>query len=171
MPYAKSAFAEPAPAASATRFTSNDLKLCSDAIALVLEDDAPAKGPRAQFAVDIQNPCWILPRADLARTRTLAATVGQVPFNFQIGEEVRKIRFPTPVTAQGELEVHLDSCDGPLAARLPLAPALASHGVTRLPNAALDAPPGTHDLCFRFAQHKLDPMWVIDSIELVEAAP
>lgn len=171
MPYARSAFAAPAPAATTTRFTSNDLMLCSDAIALVLEDDAPAKGPRAQFAVDIQNPCWILPRVDLAHKRALAATVGQVPFNFQIGEDVHKIRFPTPATVQGELEVRLDSCDGPLAARLPLAPALASQGVTRLPTAALDAPPGTHDLCFRFAQHKLDPMWVIDSVELVEAAP
>jgi hexosaminidase len=107
----------------------------------------------------------------LTQPRSLVAAVGQVPFNFQIGEDVRKIHFPTPVTREGELEVRLDSCAGPLAARLPLAPATASAAVTLLARAALAAPPGIHDLCLRFAQHRLDPMWVIDSIELVGEKP
>jgi hexosaminidase len=99
------------------------------------------------------------------------AAVGQVPFNFQIGEDVRKIHFPTPVTPEGELEVHLDSCAGPIAARLPLAPATSSAAVTMLARAPLAAPPGIHGLCLRFAQHRLDPLWVIDSIELVGEKP
>jgi hexosaminidase len=171
MPYARSAFEAPPQAKSAMLFTSNELALCSEHIALMLEDDAPLQGRRAQFAVDIQNPCWILPKVDLSRPRALRASVGQVPFNFQIGEDVRKIRFPAPVTAEGELEVHLDTCEGPLAARLPLAPAVASDAVTALPRAALAAAPGTHDLCLRFAQHRLDPLWVIDSLEILEDEP
>jgi hexosaminidase len=169
--YARSTFEAPDPIRSTTRFSSNDLKLCGEAIALVLEDDAPLQGPRAQFAVDIQNPCWILPKADLTRAHALVAAVGQVPFNFQIGEDVRKIRFPPPTTREGELEVRLDSCDGPIAARLPLASATASDAVTVLPRAPLAAPPGIHDLCLRFAQPRLDPMWVIDSLELVVEKP
>jgi hexosaminidase len=66
--------------------------------------------------------------------------------------------------------VRIDSCDGELLARLPLAPAAANPAVTRLPPAPLAARAGRHDLCLRFAQPRLDPLWVIDSIR-IEAAP
>jgi hexosaminidase len=168
MTYAKSAFAAASsPAAAPSRRMSQDLKLCSQAIALNLEDDAPVAGPRAKFLVDIQNPCWIVPAVDLASTRTMIASVGQVPFNFQIGEDVHKIVFPAPATPEGELLVHADTCDGPIVARLPLAPAVASQAVTTLPRAQLSGAEGVHELCLRFAQRRLEPMWVIDSIEIV----
>ena len=63
------------------------------------------------------------------------------------------------------------TCSGEILARLPLAPASASHGVTRLPPARIEARGGKHDLCLRFAQRGVDPLWVIDSIELFEARP
>ena len=137
---------------------------------LSLEDDAPLAGPRAAFLVDVQNPCWIYTQAPLDNARTVVAHVGQVPFNFQIGEAVKKIKFPKPTTPEGELEVRLDSCEGEVIARLPLAPALASQAVTRLPPVPIAARAGRHDLCLRFAQHTLDPIWVIDSFR-IEVAP
>jgi hexosaminidase len=149
---------------------SQQMRLCSEDIALSLEDDAPVAGKRAVFLLDVQNPCWIYPQAALDRARALVATVGQVPFNFQIGEAVKKIRFPQPTTPEGELEVRLDSCEGELLARLPLAPAVGNDGVTTLPRAPIAARPGRHDLCLRFAQPKLDPMWAIDSLK-IEGAP
>jgi hexosaminidase len=164
--------AQPLPRAPASETfrRSHELRLCSEHIALALEDDAPAEGPRATFLVDVQNPCWIFPAAPLERVGAISAAVGQVPFNFQIGEEVKKIRFPAPATPEGELQVRLGSCEGELVATLPLASAAGSDGVTRLPAVPLAARPGRHDLCLRFAQHGLDPMWVIDSVRL-EAAP
>jgi hexosaminidase len=169
MPYARSAFAGPA-APEALRRSSQELKLCSDNISLSLEDDAPLAGPRAAFLVDIANPCWIFAGAPLDRVTGMVARVGQVPFNFQIGEDAKKIRFAKPTTAEGELEVRLGTCEGELLARLPLAPAIASHAVTALPRAALTPRQGRHDLCLRFAQNGLDPLWVLDSIELDERA-
>jgi hexosaminidase len=163
--------AKPAPErAAALRRKSQELKLCTEDIALSLEDDAPIAGPRAAFLVDVQNPCWIYTQAPLDNARTVVAHVGQVPFNFQIGEAVKKIKFPKPTTPEGELEVRLDSCEGEVIARLPLAPALASQAVTRLPPVPIAARAGRHDLCLRFAQHTLDPIWVIDSIR-IEVAP
>jgi hexosaminidase len=153
------------------RRSSRELELCSQNIPLAVEDDAPLKGPRASFGVDIMNPCWIYRDADLDAVKGLAAAVGQVPFNYQIGEDIRKIVLAHPHTPAGELEVHLGKCDGELLARLPLAPASASHAVTVLPRAALRAPRGKHDLCLRFAQPGLDPLWVIDWVQLVEEAP
>lgn len=163
--------ARPAPERALTlRRKSQELKLCSQDIAISLEDDAPLVGPRAAFLVDVQNPCWIYTQAPLDNARAVIAHVGQVPFNFQIGEAVKKIKFPKPTTPEGELEVRLDSCEGEVIARLPLAPALASQAVTRLPPVPIAARPGRHDLCLRFAQHTLDPMWVIDTFR-VEVAP
>ncbi len=151
----------------AQRRYSRELTLCGAAIPLMLEDDAPIAGARAVFAVDIQNPCWIFKNADLSRATALEARVGQVPFNFQIGEAKNQILFPKPQTASGELEVRLGGCDGELLAHLPLETATTATGVTTLPRAALGSRPGRHDLCLRFAQRRLDPLWVIDMIQLV----
>ena len=171
MPYAKTAFVKPAPRAG-TRRMSQQLELCTDIIGLNLEDDAPIAGPRSVFLVDIENPCWIARAVDLDHVHSIVAAVGQVPFNFQIGDEAGKITFPEPATAEGELQVRLGAkCDGPLVASLPLAPATHSYAVTVLPKGEL-AGSGVRDLCLRFAQRGLDPLWAIDWVDFpVEAKP
>ena len=153
------------------RRQSGELELCSNAVPLALEDDAPLRGPRAVFTLDIEHPCWTWPSVDLDHVASVVAAVGQVPFNFQIGADLKKISFPVPETAAGELEVHLDGCDGALYVRLPLAPAAASNAVTVLPPAAVPKVSGTHDLCLRFAQRGVNPLWALDFIELRTAAP
>ncbi|HMN47265.1 MAG TPA: hypothetical protein PKE27_21990, partial [Povalibacter sp.] len=67
----------------------------------------------------------------------------------------------------GELEVRLDSCEGEKLATLPLAPAVSSDTVTALPPAKIASRVGQHDLCFIFTRKSVDPIWVIDSIELI----
>src|SRR5206468_972420 len=80
-----------------SRRTSHQLKMCSDKLVLSLEDDAPLDGRRAVFLIDIMNPCWIDPAVDLTHGATLQAAVGQLPFNFQIGDDVKKIQLLPPV--------------------------------------------------------------------------
>ncbi len=163
MTYAKSTFDPPRVDAS-TRRMSQQLELCTRDIDISLEDDAPLEGPRATFLVDIQKPCWIARKVDLSHAKSLTVAVGQVPFNFQIGEAASKITFPTPTTPEGELQVRLGSCEGKMIASIPLAPAVKSDAVTVLPRVPLEGE-GVQDLCFRFSQHKLDPIWVIDWID------
>ena len=144
---------------------SQDLKSCTEGIVLNLEDDGPVRGDRARFLVDIMNPCWIYQGADLSGVATIEAVVGQIPFNFQIGKDIEKIKFRPPATPEGELEVRQGSCQGAVVATLPLAPAAASSGVT-----VLKAPlkgVGRADLCFTFTQKAVEPMWVIDRVTLV----
>ena len=150
-------------AAALTR-TSRELTLCSDAVALDLEDDFPAMAPRAHFLLDIFNPCWRWNAAPLAGIRTIAITVGQVPFNFQVGEDRAKIRFRPPATVAGEMEVR-DGCDGPLLATLPLGPAAARPGLTRL-NAPIPAGRGATNLCVTYTARGVDPLWAVERIEL-----
>jgi hexosaminidase len=155
----------------AGRRSSVELTLCSQAVALALEDDAPLRGPRAVFAVDIENPCWIWKDAPLGQVGAVVAAVGQVPFNFRIGADRDRMRFAQPTTADGELLVHLDTCDGAIYARLPLAAAHFADAVTVLSDHVLPHVSGRHDLCLRFAQHGPDPLWVLDWLELHTALP
>ena len=163
-----------------------ELELCGDGLVLALEDDGPIGGERASFLVDILNPCYRMRDVPIAPGVSIAASVGQLPFNFEIGEAIDGIRHKPPATAHGELNVHLGDCDGPLAASLPLAPAARRHGTTELAPARLRLPAdaatntttntktnatsdakGTVDLCFDFTQRGIDPFWVIDWVRLV----
>lgn len=150
-------------AAALTR-TSRELTLCSDAVALDLEDDYPAAGPRAHFLLDIFHPCWRWDAAPLAGIRTIAVSVGQLPFNFQVGADRGRIRFRPPVTPAGEVEIR-DGCDGALLATLPLAPAVANPGVTRL-TAPLPAGAGAN-LCLTYTARGVDPLWAVERVELL----
>jgi hexosaminidase len=164
-------FSWPTYSGLAGRRSSVELTLCSAAVPLALEDDAPLRGARAVFAVDIENPCWIWKGAPLGQVRAVVAAVGQVPFNFQIGADRERMHFAQPTTAAGELLVHLDSCDGPLYARWPLAAARSADAVTVLPSNSVAQVTGRHDLCLRFAQHGPDPLWLLDWLELHTAVP
>jgi hexosaminidase len=160
----------PAVPSDATRLrrSSHQLQSCTNKILLSLEDDAPLSGNRAVFLVDIMNPCWIYQGADLSHVTGVAAAVGQLPFEFQVGADVYVPQFSRPRTPSGELEIRLDSCDGELLAGLSLEPALANDAVTELPAAKIAPREGKHDLCLKFTQWTPDPFWVIDWVQLLE---
>jgi hexosaminidase len=168
-------FADPklataSPPERAGRRTSHELKPCSEKILLSLEDDAPLQGERAVYLVDVMNPCWLYRDADLSQTGALGASVGQVPFNFQIGEDIKKIPLRKPHSAAGELEVRIDGCEGEKIATLPLAPAATNYAVTELPAVSIAKQSGKHDLCLMFTQATVDPLWVLDAVQLVVLA-
>lgn len=152
------------------RRTSHQLEPCSRKLLLSLEDDAPVNSgePRAVFQIDILDPCWRFTDVDLSHVTGVQAAVGQVPFNFQIGAQRQQIKLNPPRTPAGELEVRIDSCEGAPVAVIPLEPAVANNAVTTLPPATLQPRSGRHDLCFKFTQHQLDPLWAIDWVQLLE---
>jgi hexosaminidase len=171
--YSDDVFAPPRALTAFDRHYSQDLETCSNKLTLNLEAEAPLEGPRARFLIDIMNPCWRLAATDLSGAMTLTVAARQLPFNFQIGKDREAIHLATPRTAADELEVRVDTCDGPPLASRPLTPAVASDAVTVL--SAVGPPPaaevgaafqGVHTLCFRFAQHGLDPLWAIDWVQL-----
>lgn len=159
----------PQPGTRQPRFrSSHQLELCTDKLPLSLEDDAPLNGKRAVFMVDVMEPCWIWRDADLTGVSAIEASVGQVPFNFQIGKDVNSIPLPKPQTGDGELDVFLDRCDGAKLGSLPLAPAVKNPEITALPAARIESRSGRHDLCFIFTRRSVDPIWTIDTVSLVQ---
>ena len=152
------------PALLRTR-SASEMELCSNSIALRLEDDGPTGGVRKVHWTDIMHPCWIWRGAPLDGTRRLVARVGRLPFNFSIGDDIRKIKFDPPATPAGEFHVRRDGCDGPIVATIPLAPATTTEGVAEV-SGAIPPQSGTHDLCMTFAQKGPDPFWVLDRLTL-----
>ncbi|HVI98143.1 MAG TPA: family 20 glycosylhydrolase [Sphingomonas sp.] len=152
------------PALLRTR-VAEQMQLCSNNIPLRLEDDGLTDGVRRVHWVDIMKPCWIWKGAPLDGATTIRAEVGQMPFNFAIGDDVEHISHEAPATPAGELKVRLDRCDGPVIATVPLASATANSGVTTV-SGALASQHGTHDLCLTFAQQGIDPYWVLDRATL-----
>jgi len=162
--YAREVGFEPGP----RRRVSHDLEQCGGGYLLSLEDDAPIEGERATFLVNITDPCWIWRGADLTKVKSIRVVVGQIPFNFQIGKDAEKIPLHKPATPEGEFEIRLDDCKSAPIATASLKPAVDNQGLTPLPPILIDKTQGKHDLCFRFTRAKVDPIWAIGQIELVE---
>jgi len=154
------------PPPSTTRRVSRELDTCANGLTLALEDDAPVRGDRAIYLTDIMNPCWKWPAADLTGVTALKVDVGQLPFNFQIGADVKKIPLQQPKSPAGDLEIRVDGCKGPPVAVLPLDGAAKNPAVTTL-QAPL-AVSGVHDLCLSFARASVDPIWAVGAVELVK---
>jgi hexosaminidase len=157
-----------APALLRTR-SASEMQLCSKSVALRLEDDGPTNGKRRVLWGDIMHPCWIWPDAPLSGTVTIAADVGSLPFNFSLGADLKNVVFAKPAAPAGELLVRRDRCNGPVIATIPLAPAMANSGVTRL-SGVMAPQQGRHDLCMTFTQTGPDPLWMLDRLTL-ETAP
>lgn len=153
---------------SGIRRDSHVLEQCTHAVGLLLEP----KDSDLPLAVDIMNPCWIDRGVDLSNGPQLLAAVAALPFNYELGADVHKIRVGDARTPQGELEVHVDGCDAPPLAILPLrsaapsAPAVTPTRSVELPASRLPSVPGRHDVCLRFARPTLDPLWALDWIEI-----
>ena len=153
-------------ARSVRQRSDEELQTCTDGARLALEDDFPASGPRAVFVTDIMSPCWIYRRAPVGGAKQIAIHVGQVPFNFQVGKDIENIHFRPPATPAGEFEVRAPGCDGERVAVLPLTAAQSNPGVTRLV-APIAAREGNEDLCITYTAKSVNPMWAIDSVELI----
>jgi hexosaminidase len=144
---------------------SAEMTLCGEAIALRLEDDGATNGTRRVLWGDLMRPCWIWKNAPMDRITGVSAEVGQVPFNFSVGDALQHIVFDKPETPAGEMIARLDSCTGAIIARVPLAGAARSSGVSRIAG-AIPAQSGRHDLCVRFSQATVEPMWMLDRLTL-----
>jgi hexosaminidase len=143
---------------------SHQLSRCTEGLILNLEDDGGnEKGERATFMLDILNPCWIWKSADLTNGAKLTVTVGQLPFNFQLGNKLDPLPVRPPSRPEGELEVRF-GCKGPRLATVPLTRAARNSALTEL---QVDVPGrGVGDLCFTFASRAIDPIWALYSVRI-----
>jgi len=157
------------PSADAHVRDNHQLALCTYGGALNLEAPGPVTTEkRATHLADIMNPCWLWKDADLDGVTGVVLTAGRMPFNFQIGADVSHVPLSPALTPNGEFEVRLGGCAGPVIAGGAM-PATGADPEARA-NAALTPTSGRHDLCILFTRPKLDPWWALGSITLSTAA-
>ncbi|WP_079247964.1 family 20 glycosylhydrolase [Lysobacter antibioticus] len=141
---------------------------CREGYNLRVEDDAArdgrADGERAALTVNLIDPCWIYPNAALDGVGQIEVRVGQLPYNFQLWHDTKNI-VTRKAELGGALEVRLDDCKSEPVARLPLAPARGSAGISEL-RAPLPKLSGRHNLCLVFASGSHDPLWALDRVLL-----
>ncbi len=150
-------------AVTVRRRFSQDLKLCVNDPSIQMEPDPPVPG-RPVMLANYQNPCWIYTDAEFTGIKGISAQVDSLPYVFHD----RRSKPPQNPSLSGELQVHMDTCGGPVVATLPLEPAVGHRNVTWL-HASLPPLQGGHDLCLKFATSGVDPLWVINVIQLEPA--
>lgn len=152
---------------SVRRRYSQQMKLCVNDPAIAMEPDPPVAG-RPVVLANYFTPCWIYTGAELGGITDISAGVVPLPYVFRD----RNNKVPPlgqPRTPNGELDIHLDTCKGRIVASLPFPSAADRPGVTTL-DTSFPALQGKHDLCVTTARPQLNPLWVVDWIQLTPAS-
>jgi hexosaminidase len=143
----------------------SELASCSNQAQMRVGGDRAALGSGPVYALDVGNMCWLWPRAPLEGVKRITFTVGRVTWRF--GDEAKDAIVRPRASAAGELEIHTDSCTGPLLARLPLPPAKPATGQIRL-EARLSAPKGdgARNLCIFATGDPREGQWALARVAL-----
>jgi hexosaminidase len=158
--------ADPAPLLSARIRDSHELKLCGTAGSLSVEGPAPLQGKRPVFLHSPANPCWIYQKADLTGISQIQVAAGSLPYNRPVSSAAQSVVLRPPATPNGELEVHLDSCEGMKIAVLPMPNPMPDVPLATV-RGALAPQTGVHDLCLVFTRARPDPYWALHTVELM----
>lgn len=142
---------------------SSALLTCSHQPPSRLEGSKPAQGAQPIYAMDIGNACWLWPQAPLNGAKHVAINVERITWRF--GDEAKDAVVRSKSSAAGELEIHADTCSGPLLASLPLQGAASAKGQTKLEaTLAMPAGAGVRDLCVFATGDPRDGQWALARI-------
>ncbi|MGN6322807.1 MAG: beta-N-acetylhexosaminidase [Dyella sp.] len=142
---------------------SSALATCSHQPPSRLEGAKPAQGMRPIYAVDIGNACWLWPQAPLNDAKHVAINVERITWRF--GDEAKDAVVRSKSSAAGEIEIHADTCTGPLLASLPLQGAAAMKAQTKLEaTLAMPAGAGVRNLCVFATGDPRNGQWALARI-------
>jgi len=154
---------------AAFAFQDTDLEACNQALVLHLEDDAPVGGERPNFQVDIMNPCWKLAAVDLADVESIELTLGQVPYNFQLMDDIKTVVVHPALDSGAAISIHAGTCDSAAIGSVPI-PLDNPTDELIVQTGNLDTTEMINtDLCFLSSTGVLDPVWVIHSGRLIHS--
>ncbi|HXS05317.1 MAG TPA: family 20 glycosylhydrolase [Rhizomicrobium sp.] len=144
---------------------SHELKPCNAGGVVSMEGPAPLKGKRPVFLHNPANPCWIFEKADLSGISHIQVMAGSLPYNHPASSAAQKIVLRPQATANGELGVHLDGCEGATLAALPM-PKPEPNSALASVQGALTPQTGVHDLCLMFTRAAPEPYWALQTVTL-----
>ncbi|HZO22699.1 MAG TPA: family 20 glycosylhydrolase [Steroidobacteraceae bacterium] len=138
----------------------SELASCSNQPGMRVGGTRTAEGSTPVYKLDAGNMCWLWERAPLGGAKRVTLTVGRVAWRF--GDEAAQAVVRPKASAAGELEIHADSCKGPLLARLPLAAAAQATGQSDLSTRVAAAPGNdARNLCIFATGDPRDGQWAL----------
>ncbi len=141
------------------------LASCSGEPGMRVDGLQPGPGPRPVYTIDVGNMCWLWPRAPLAGIGHVTLTVERITWRF--GDEAAGATVRARYSADGEFEIHADSCAGPLLARLPLSAAMGAGGQNQLSAALAGSKErGTTNVCIFATGDPREGQWALAQVAL-----
>jgi len=148
---------------------SSHMRPCGDAAHLGWRLPGTARsGHVPRYNVHLFTPCWRWPDAPVENIHKVRITAARLHYHVYLTpEEDAKRSFLPAHSAQGELDIRLGSCDGPVIASAVLPDVRPEDGPVRVEAAVAAGNAQTADLCIRFTGDTRPLMWVLDKVELL----
>lgn len=148
--------------------SSSELSACPQQQMDVRQPLLPDLGDKQTPVYDVDDfaSCWIYPDAGLNGVDGIRVEAARLPRDQALADAQSDVVTYRRRTAAGELQVHLDGCQGPLLADLAL-PAGDTPGIRFELESALNMPKGEHDLCLQFTAPVREPRYAIGTVRLL----
>ncbi|MFC4763479.1 beta-N-acetylhexosaminidase [Dyella koreensis] len=117
------------------------------------------------YSINVFDTCQFFPQARLDGVTSIHVEAARLERNYQLAHEARLVVSRPAKTEFGELVVHLDTCDGPALASMPL-PDPATNPRRFTLAAGLPDHIGTHDLCLIFTAPITGPLYGLERVSL-----
>jgi hexosaminidase len=124
----------------------------------------------AVYDIDLFHSCWLYPKAPLDGITGVRIEAARLARNYGLAHELSKVKSYPAKTPNGDLEIHQDTCAGPLLASLPL-PSGKALGEQIVLQGTLHASHGEHDLCLRVTAPIDGPLYGLGSVKLTGTGP
>lgn len=125
--------------------------------------DATALTP--VYSINVFDSCQLYPATPLDNLRHIHVEAVRLERNYALAHEQKLVVSRPHATPFGELVVHLDQCDGPVLASMPL-PDPAHSGRRFTLDAALPIQRGEHALCLVYTAPIDGPLYALGSVAL-----
>ena len=116
------------------------------------------------YNLNVFDACRRYPAARLDGVQSIRVQVARLPRNYALAHDAKLVKSHPAATANGELVVRRDRCDGPTVATLPL-PAVDGPRNFTLQGVMVPGK-GAHDLCLIFTSPIDGPLYAIDKATL-----
>jgi hexosaminidase len=122
------------------------------------------------YAINVFDSCQQYPGALLDSVRAIHVDVVRLERNYALAHDIKLVVSRPHDTPYGEFVVHLDRCNGPTLASMPLPnPAVSARHFAL--DASLPAKLGEHTLCLIFTAPTDGPLYAIGRVSLEKRTP
>jgi hexosaminidase len=117
------------------------------------------------YSINVFNTCQLYPATPMDGLVSIHVDAVRLPRNYALAHEAKLVVSRPHATPFGELVVHLDQCDGPVLASMPLPD--PAHSARRFAlDATLPAQHGEHALCLIYTAPSDGPLYALDRVAL-----